>query len=230
MNPDTQQRLGKKNVINNFCTAIPSNYEFCTACHVGYGWKDQNFDFASQENVDCLVCHDTTGTYRKLPGLSGHPPYQDMEYPPHSGKIVKAPDLKAVAQGGRQDRPAELRRLPLLWRRRRRGEARRPGQLAAQSRQVSRHPHGQGRPQLQLRRVPQDHRPRRARQPLRAHGQRRPGRRAHARQDRTTTPRPARPATPTHRTSRTRASTRIPSRSPARPATSPSTRAPSRPR
>jgi octaheme c-type cytochrome (tetrathionate reductase family) len=107
MNPDTKQRLGKKHVINNFCTAIPSNYEFCTACHVGYGWKDQNFDFTSQENVDCLVCHDTTSTYRKLPGLSGHPPYQDMEYPPHSGKIVKAPDLKLVAQSvgktGRQN-------------------------------------------------------------------------------------------------------------------------------
>ncbi len=99
MNPDTQQRLGKKHVINNFCTAVPSNYEFCTACHVGYGWKDNNFDFAAQENVDCLVCHDTTGTYRKLPGLAGHPNYQDMEYPPHSGKIVKAPDLGAVARG-----------------------------------------------------------------------------------------------------------------------------------
>ena len=55
LNPATGQRLGKKHVINNFCTAVPSNYEFCTACHVGYGWKDQHFDFASQENVDCLV-------------------------------------------------------------------------------------------------------------------------------------------------------------------------------
>jgi hypothetical protein len=81
MNPETQQRLGKKHIINNFCTAVPSNYEFCTACHVGYGWKDNNFDFAAQDNVDCLVCHDTTGTYRKLPGLAGHPPYKDMEYP-----------------------------------------------------------------------------------------------------------------------------------------------------
>jgi octaheme c-type cytochrome (tetrathionate reductase family) len=98
LNPDTHQRLGKKNVINNFCTAVPSNYEFCTACHVGYGWKDQNFDFTSQSNVDCLACHDTTGTYRKLPGLAGHPTYKDVEYPPGSGKIVKAPDLKQVAQ------------------------------------------------------------------------------------------------------------------------------------
>jgi octaheme c-type cytochrome (tetrathionate reductase family) len=98
MNPETKQRLGKKSVINNFCTAVPSNYEFCTACHAGYGWKDQNFDFTSQENVDCLVCHESTGTYRKLPGLAGHPPYKDMEFPPHSGKIVKAPVLKDVAQ------------------------------------------------------------------------------------------------------------------------------------
>jgi len=107
LNPQTNQRLGKKNVINNFCTAVPSNYEFCTACHTGYGWKDQNFDFASQENVDCLVCHEGTGSYRKLPGLAGHPPYKDMEFPPGSGRIVKAPDLKEVAQSvgktGRQN-------------------------------------------------------------------------------------------------------------------------------
>lgn len=98
MNPTTQQRLGKKHVINNFCTAVPSNYEFCTACHVGYDWKDNNFDFTAQEKVDCLVCHDTTGTYRKLPGLAGHPPYKDVEFPPQSGKIVKAPDLGDVAR------------------------------------------------------------------------------------------------------------------------------------
>ncbi len=35
--------------------------------HVGYGWKDDTFDFSSQENVDCLVCHDTTGAYHKDP-------------------------------------------------------------------------------------------------------------------------------------------------------------------
>jgi octaheme c-type cytochrome (tetrathionate reductase family) len=98
LNLETQQRLGKKHVINNFCTAVPSNYAFCTACHVGYGWKDQNFDFTAEANVDCLVCHDTTRTYRKLPGLAGHPPYQDTEFPPKSGKIVKAVDLKKVAQ------------------------------------------------------------------------------------------------------------------------------------
>lgn len=98
LNPESKQRLGKKNVINNFCTAVPSNYEFCTACHVGYGWKDSSYDFNKQENVDCLVCHDTTRSYRKLPGFAGHPPYQDIEFPPKSGKIVPAVNLKNVAQ------------------------------------------------------------------------------------------------------------------------------------
>ncbi len=98
INPQTNQKLGKKHIINNFCTSISSNQAFCTACHVGYGWKDEKFDFSKQESVDCVVCHDTTGKYRKLPGLAGHPPYQDTEFPPHSGKIVKAVDLKDVAQ------------------------------------------------------------------------------------------------------------------------------------
>jgi hypothetical protein len=25
----------------------------------------QSFDFKSEENVDCVVCHDTTGNYKK---------------------------------------------------------------------------------------------------------------------------------------------------------------------
>lgn len=98
LNPKTGQKLGKNNVINNFCTAVPSNYEFCTACHVGYGWKDQKFDFTSEKNVDCLVCHERTGTYKKLAGLAGHAVYQDMEFPPKSGKMVKAVDLNKIAQ------------------------------------------------------------------------------------------------------------------------------------
>ncbi len=98
INPETNQKLGKKHVINNFCTAVESNQKFCNACHVGYGWENDKFDFTAEENVDCVVCHESTGTYRKVPGLSGHPTYKDMEFPPHSGKIVKAPDLGKVAQ------------------------------------------------------------------------------------------------------------------------------------
>ena len=97
-NPKTGQKLGKKNVINNFCTATASNEGFCSACHIGYGWKDDSFDFSAENAVDCLVCHDTTGTYKKLPGLAGHPTYKVIEWPPKSGKFVEPPDLAKVAQ------------------------------------------------------------------------------------------------------------------------------------
>lgn len=98
INPATKRKLGKKNVINNFCTATQTNQTFCSACHVGYGWKDDKFDFTKEENVDCLACHDTTGKYKKVPGLSGHPNYKTMEWPPKSGKFRPPTDLKNIAQ------------------------------------------------------------------------------------------------------------------------------------
>jgi octaheme c-type cytochrome (tetrathionate reductase family) len=73
LNPDNKQRVGKRNILNNFCITPKSNFAYCSACHVGYGWEDENFDFTSEENVDCLVCHDTTGDYSKPPGNAGHP-------------------------------------------------------------------------------------------------------------------------------------------------------------
>lgn len=66
-NPATGQQLGKKNVVNNFCIGVASNISACSSCHIGYNWTDDSFDFGSEENVDCLVCHDTTGTYSKDP-------------------------------------------------------------------------------------------------------------------------------------------------------------------
>ncbi|WP_420833146.1 tetrathionate reductase family octaheme c-type cytochrome [Shewanella gaetbuli] len=64
---------GKKNSINNFCVAISGNEPRCTSCHAGYGWKDNSFDFLDMTKVDCLVCHDTTGTYVKEPAGAGEP-------------------------------------------------------------------------------------------------------------------------------------------------------------
>lgn len=75
-------RIGKKNLINNFCIGIQGNWPSCTRCHAGYGWTDAAYDFGNPENVDCLVCHERTGTYRK--GDGGLP-----------GKDV---DLQAVAR------------------------------------------------------------------------------------------------------------------------------------
>jgi len=65
--------VGKKNIINNFCVAVTSNEPRCTSCHIGYGWKDQNFNFKDETKIDCLVCHESTGTYQKFPAGSGYP-------------------------------------------------------------------------------------------------------------------------------------------------------------
>lgn len=65
--------LGKKNILNNFCIGTSSNRETCTRCHIGYGWKDETFDFTKKENIDCLVCHDQSGIYKKEPGQAGYP-------------------------------------------------------------------------------------------------------------------------------------------------------------
>lgn len=64
--------LGKKNILNNFCIGISSNEQTCTRCHIGYGWKDKSFDFSEPTNIDCLVCHDKSGTYKKKKGAAGH--------------------------------------------------------------------------------------------------------------------------------------------------------------
>ena len=98
VNPATGRKLGKKNVINNFCGSIVSNEARCTSCHIGYGWKDDKFDFAKQENVDCLVCHDSTTKYRKFPAGAGHPAYEPREWPAKSGKLIQPVDLAEIAQ------------------------------------------------------------------------------------------------------------------------------------
>ena len=60
--------IGKKNQINNFCIGIQSNWPSCTSCHAGYGWTDGSYDFSDSTKVDCLVCHDRSGTYVKTKG------------------------------------------------------------------------------------------------------------------------------------------------------------------
>jgi len=66
-------RIGKRNVINNFCIGIQSNWPACTMCHIGYGWEDEQFDFNDSTRVDCLVCHDKSGNYQKKIRGAGMP-------------------------------------------------------------------------------------------------------------------------------------------------------------
>jgi len=92
-------RLGKQNMLNNYCINISSNQPRCTSCHVGYGWKDDSFDFTAKENMDCLVCHEQTGTYKKFPTDAGYPVYdQEEKLFKTKNKIFKKVDLAAVAQ------------------------------------------------------------------------------------------------------------------------------------
>ncbi len=73
--------LGKQNLINNFCTGISGSEGTCTRCHIGYGYDDKSFDFSNQSNIDCLVCHDNSGTYTKAPGAAGYPyPQVDLSH------------------------------------------------------------------------------------------------------------------------------------------------------
>ncbi len=72
-NPRTGQKLGKRHIMNSFCGSPLSNGPWCTTCHIGYGWEDLRKDPVGEENVDCLVCHDTTRRYRKQEGAAGHP-------------------------------------------------------------------------------------------------------------------------------------------------------------
>jgi octaheme c-type cytochrome (tetrathionate reductase family) len=79
---DQPVATGKANVLNNFCIGVQSNWNGCTNCHAGYGWEDAGFDFGDELAVDCLVCHDQSGTYVK--GSAGQP--------------VEGVDLVAAAQ------------------------------------------------------------------------------------------------------------------------------------
>ncbi len=106
---------GKKNTVNNFCISLNSNWPRCTSCHVGYGWKDDKFDFSDQNRVDCLACHDTTGKYFKAkgapagsgmpPGFTGNKkfdakPYDLVAMAQSAGKPTRGSCLNCHAHGG----------------------------------------------------------------------------------------------------------------------------------
>jgi len=64
---------GAKDLLDNFWIAVPSNEGRCSQCHPSYGWRANTpaSFFDEPENIDCFICHDTTGTYRKHPTADG---------------------------------------------------------------------------------------------------------------------------------------------------------------
>ncbi|WP_462328489.1 tetrathionate reductase family octaheme c-type cytochrome [Thiohalocapsa halophila] len=105
--PDTGQLLGKQHVVNSFCNNVTTNLARCTACHVGYGWDGPDFDFSDDSRVDCLVCHDTTGTYEKAPKRAGRVLREPTRVhgnkltPPNLGEVARnvGPTSKATCGG-----------------------------------------------------------------------------------------------------------------------------------
>ena len=66
---------GKKNSLNNYCTSVAGNEQFCSKCHAGYGMTDADtYDYSNPENIDCLACHDSTNSYTKELNKAGYPP------------------------------------------------------------------------------------------------------------------------------------------------------------
>mgnify|MGYP001809650704 CR=1 FL=1 len=95
-NPTTGQRLGKARTMNSFCGSPVSNEPRCTSCHAGYGWTDARQPPPPvTENVDCLVCHDRSGGYKKVATDAGHPLYEPRQI---GGKLINPPDLTKAAQ------------------------------------------------------------------------------------------------------------------------------------
>jgi len=92
---DPAFRTGKRNVLNNFCIGLAGNEPRCTSCHAGYGWQDAGFDFNDPINIDCLVCHESTGTYQKFPTMAGYPVTETKEF---SGKTFTPPALERIAR------------------------------------------------------------------------------------------------------------------------------------
>jgi len=93
---DESGRLGKAgHTVNNFCINVNANWPRCTSCHVGYGFKNASFDFTSEEKVDCLICHEQTGTYKKFPKGAGYPASEPTMF---GGKLFEPPNWAEVAQ------------------------------------------------------------------------------------------------------------------------------------
>ena len=93
-------KVGKRNLLNNFCISAGANMKTCSSCHAGYGWFDNHYDFSVEENVDCLVCHDQTNTYQK--GDGGYPtPEVDLVSVARSvGRPTARPVGSAISRAG----------------------------------------------------------------------------------------------------------------------------------
>ena len=92
--PETEaERRGKRYTLNNFCGNLETNEPRCMSCHVGYTGGD--LSMRDEGLVDCLACHDTTGTYAKEPTGGGHVLTHAITV---HGQELQPPNLGVVAR------------------------------------------------------------------------------------------------------------------------------------
>ncbi len=65
--------LGLETVLNNYLICAGANPQNCSACHISFGRATDLTGAADPASMDCLICHDTTDTYRKRAGGGGEP-------------------------------------------------------------------------------------------------------------------------------------------------------------
>lgn len=84
------RKVGKKNILNNYCIGISGNEQACNRCHIGYGYGDESFDFKNPYNVDCLACHDRSNLYMKAGAGMPDPSVDLTEVAKTVGKPTRA--------------------------------------------------------------------------------------------------------------------------------------------
>ncbi len=56
---------GLLKVMDNYTITMLPQLVHSRSFHIGYSPGESAIDFSNRENIDCLICHDTTGSYRK---------------------------------------------------------------------------------------------------------------------------------------------------------------------
>ncbi len=100
-NTKTGQAVGKRRVVNGGFLAISANEPYCARCHIGNEWTKTDFAFDAEEQVDCLVCHDTTGTYtsKKMHQLRAKCSACHVVWDKSLAReVVRKPDLEELAK------------------------------------------------------------------------------------------------------------------------------------
>lgn len=77
-----QQMFGKMDSLAGFAIDVASNPDRCLQCHISSAPDTVLFEKSGEAEVDCLVCHDTTGRYshRDRQNLFGQSDFEEIAH------------------------------------------------------------------------------------------------------------------------------------------------------